>query len=529
MLTQIKILTKLELCNLCGLNVLRFSKDKKAKRKTMGLLAVWLLVLAILVCYVGGLSYGLIHLGLEETVPAYLVTVSGLLILVFGILKAGSTIFRKEGYDILCALPLPAGAAALSRLFKMYVEDLLMTLAVLLPGIVVYAWNIRPNAGFYLAGVIGIWSIPLIPMAASVFIGTLITGISSRMRHKSLIAAGLSILAVLGIMYGSSRLSAADGDIDPEMLKNMSVFIMALLKRLYPPAVWLGTAIVRGDILGVALCCGLSLAIFAAVAAGVAFFFRKISQSLYGNFAKHNYKMGELKENSLLSSLCKREFRRYFSSSIYVTNTIIGPIMGCVLSGALLFTGTDTLKELLPLPIDMESMIPFLTAGVFCMMTTTATSISMEGKNWWILKSLPLSAKNILDGKILMNLLLILPFYFLSELFLIFALKPGAGELLWLILIPAEIILFSCVYGITVNLHFPVLEWESEVRIVKQSASAMLGGMGGLILALLCAVIVGVVPKEYTDYLKTGVCVVILAAAAVLYRINNRFDLCGKI
>ena len=349
------------------------------------------------------------------------------------------------------------------------------------------------------------------------------------MRHKSLIAAGLSILAVLGIMYGSSRLSAADGNIDPEMLKNMSVFIMALLKRLYPPAVWLGTAIVRGDILGVVLCCGLSLAIFAAVAAGVAFFFRKISQSLYGNFAKHNYKMGELKENSLLSSLCKREFRRYFSSSIYVTNTIIGPIMGCVLSGALLFTGTDTLKELLPLSIDMESMIPFLTAGVFCMMTTTATSISMEGKNWWILKSLPLSAKNILDGKILMNLLLILPFYFLSELFLIFALKPGAGELLWLILIPAEIILFSCVYGITVNLHFPVLEWESEVRIVKQSASAMLGGMGGFILALLCAVIVGVVPKEYTDYLKTGVCVVILAAAAVLYRINNRFDLCGKI
>lgn len=529
MLTQIKILTKLELCNLYGLNVLRFSKDKKMKRKAIGLLAVWLLVLAVLACYVGGLSFGLIYLGLEETVPAYLITVSGVLIFFFGILKAGGVIFRKEGYDILCALPLPAGAAALSRLFKMYVEDLLMTLAVLLPGIAVYAWNIRPDAGFYLAGAIGIWSIPLIPMAASVFIGTLITGISSRMRHKSLIGAGLSIFAALGIMYGSSRLAATGGDIDPEMLKNMSVFIMALLKRLYPPAVWLGTAIVRGDILGAVACACLSLAVFAAVAAGVACFFRKISQSLYGNFAKHNYKMGELKENSLLSSLCKREFRRYFSSSIYVTNTIIGPIMGCILSGALLFTGTDTLKELLPLPIDMEGMIPFVMAGVFCMMTTTATSISMEGKNWWILKSLPLSAKNILDGKILMNLLLILPFYALSELLLIFALKPGAGELLWLILIPAEIILFSCVYGITVNLHFPVLEWESEMRVVKQSASAMLGGMGGFLLALLCAVIVGVAPKEYTDYLKAGICVVVLAATAVLYRINSRFDLCGRI
>ena len=33
MLRQISILTKLELCNVFGLNVLRHTKDKKAKRK----------------------------------------------------------------------------------------------------------------------------------------------------------------------------------------------------------------------------------------------------------------------------------------------------------------------------------------------------------------------------------------------------------------------------------------------------------------------------------------------------------------
>lgn len=522
MLRQIRILTKLELCNLYGLNVLRFSKDKKSKQKTVGLLMVWVLLLAILICYVGGLSYGLIYLGLEEAVPAYLITISSLLIFVFGMLKVGSAIFRKEGYDILCAFPLAMGAVAISRLIKIYVEYFLMMLAVLLPGILVYTWNIRPGAGFYLAGLLGIWGIPLIPMAASILIGTLIAGVSSRMRRKSLIAAVLSILAVLGIMYGSLRLSAMDGNIDPEMLKNLSASIMILLKRTYPPAVWLGMAIIRRDVLGAVLCACLSLAVFAAVAAGVVFSFGKISQSLCSSFAKHNYRMGKLKADSLLRSLCKREFRRYFSSSIYVTNTIIGPIMGCVLSGMLLFSGTDTLKEFLPLPVDIDGIVPFVIAGVFCMMTTTATSISMEGKHWWILKSLPLSTKNILDGKILMNLLLLLPFYLLSELLLIFALKPDAGEILWLALIPAVIILFSCVYGITVNLHFPVMEWESEVRIVKQSASSMLGGMGGLILAILCAAAVGLVPKEYAAYLKAGICAAILTATAVLYRLNNR-------
>ncbi len=109
MLTQIRILTKLELCNLYGLNVLRFSKDKKSKQKNMGLMALWIILLVILICYVGGLSYGLIYLGLEDAVPAYLITVSGLLIFFFGMLKAGNIIFQREGYDILCALPLRTG------------------------------------------------------------------------------------------------------------------------------------------------------------------------------------------------------------------------------------------------------------------------------------------------------------------------------------------------------------------------------------------------------------------------------------
>ncbi len=152
------------------------------------------------------------------------------------------------------------------------------------------------------------------------------------------------------------------------------------------------------------------------------------------------------------------------------------------------------------------------------MMTVTATSISMEGKNWWILKSLPLTAKSILDAKILMNLLLFLPFYILSELFTFLALRPGIVGFIWLLLIPAELILFSCVYGIVVNLHFPVLEWENEVSVVKQSVSAMLGGMGGFILAILGAVGLWMVPTGYEDIYKGLLCLAIFLVTAFLYR-----------
>lgn len=151
-------------------------------------------------------------------------------------------------------------------------------------------------------------------------------------------------------------------------------------------------------------------------------------------------------------------------------------------------------------------------------MTTTATSISLEGKNWWIVKTLPLSAKAVMDAKILMNLLLMLPFYLVSEVLLILALRPGILDILWLFLIPAVIILFSCVYGLAVNLHFPVMDWENEASIVKQSLSATLGGMGGFVLSILCIVAIVFLPGAYVGLFKVGICIFLLGATAVLYR-----------
>ena len=518
MVRQIKNMTKLELCNLYGINVFRFTKDRRVKRKYLCLLALWCLLLVMLAGYLGGLSYGLISLGLGEVVPAYLLAISSLMILVFGMLKAGSMIFRREGYEMLCAMPFPAGVLAVSRLLRMYAENLLLTVFVLLPGCAVYAWELRPGASFYLAVFLEIWAAPMLPMAVAVLAGALVTGISSRMRHKSLAASVLSVLAVLAMLLLTSRLSVMEGSIDAEMMKNLSAVVTGVLKKVYPPAVWLGMAAVHADLAQGLLGVGVSVAVFAAVSAGIVVCFPNICQRLCGSFAAHSYHLGGLKAGSVMAALVKREFRRYFSSSVYVTNTIIGPVMGCVLAGAVFVTGTDSLERLLPVSFPVRSLIPYALAGAFCMMTTTAVSISMEGKNWWIVKTLPLSAKAVMDAKILMNLLLMLPFYLVSEVLLILALRPGILDILWLFLIPAVIILFSCVYGLAVNLHFPVMDWENEASIVKQSLSATLGGMGGFVLSILCIVAIVFLPGAYVGLFKVGICIFLLGATAVLYR-----------
>ena len=159
------------------------------------------------------------------------------------------------------------------------------------------------------------------------------------------------------------------------------------------------------------------------------------------------------------------------------------------------------------------------------MMNTTSTSVSMEGKEWWILKSLPLPPKMILDSKLCFNLLLIAPFYLISQVFLGIALRGVAVEIFWSVIIMTLFILCSCVGGLTANLKFPKMEWDSEVVVVKQSASSAVGGLPGTLGALFCGGIVMVIPAALTHVFRGVIVLILIILASFLYRKNIRTDL----
>lgn len=522
MLREAKLLSVLELRNLFGINSLLHTKDKGKKRTAALLSVAWVIVILMVFFYVGGLVWGLVTLGIGEIVGAYLVTIASIVILAFGILKAGGEIFHQNGYDILCALPIRQSAIVVSRFVRMYVEDLVLTLAVLVPGGAVYAFLTRPGLWFYPVWVISALLIPLLPLSLSVLFGAVVTAAASRMKNKALAESVLSVGIVLVVLLGTSQLGAAAPEITPEMLKDMAGIVTELLEKLYPPAVWLGSTMIGSGFTGLLLFVGASAAVFAAVVALTAKNFHAVCRRLNVTTAKHDYRMEQLETGSLLSALYRREFKRYFASGVYVTNTIMGPVMGVLLTGALFFVGADTLGGMMGLPIDLLTLMPFFLGGTFGMMPPTAVSVSMEGKNWWIIKTLPLTAKDVFDAKILLSLSLMAPSYLLAEVFLLLALKPVGLDLLWMLLIPMVIILFACVGGISANLLLPRFDWDNEVTIVKQSASAALGGFAGMLVAIAGGIATSVVPGHLS---RMVFCVVTLGVTAALYLRNNRTDL----
>lgn len=525
MLKQIRLLTKLQLCNCFNLNVFRYTKDTKKRNGMIGMSVVMGLVVLMMFMYVGGISYGYIQIGLANVLPMYLVTIASLMIFLFAMFKTGSIIFAKSSYEMLCSMPVSNTAIVISRFFSMYVGNVLLALGIMIPGMFVYGCHLHPGVSFYVIGLLGCIFIPMLPITVATLFGALVTAIASRMKHKSLVGAGLSILLVFGIMLGSSQLVRMEDELTTDLLVNLSEMVTKVIGRVYPPAVWLGKAMLEADVLQLLLYLGCSIAIFCVMVLIVSSQFQSIWRALHSTSAKHNYQMKRLETNSIFMALYKKEFKRYFASSIYVTNTIISPIMMVVFSIIVLVTGFDQIQQYIPVGDRIKDSIPFILAATGCIMTTTCTSISMEGKGWWILSSLPVKASTVFLSKIAMNLTLIAPFYVISEMILIVAVKPNLVDMIWMILIPAILILFSCVYGITINLRFPVFDWENEVSVVKQSVASMVGGLGGLVIVILCMVPVLLLTQISANLLKAVICILVLGITILLYRRNAKVDL----
>ena len=175
----------------------------------------------------------------------------------------------------------------------------------------------------------------------------------------------------------------------------------------------------------------------------------------------------------------------YFSIPIYVTNTIIGPAIILLGSLATLFFGKDEILRVLEINASEEFtlilVIGFLI-GTTTLSCTTNSSISLEGKSLWILKSLPIKVMDIFKGKIILNLILVLPVTIIASIIFKFTLGYSYLELLYVVVLTTIYVTIISIIGIIANLFFPRLNWTSATQVVKQSFSVFLVMLSSLVI-----------------------------------------------
>lgn len=522
---QTGLLTRIQLCNLWGWNQIKYGKDPKKKNRLKLLMVTYGFLGILIAFYAAMIGYGCVMMGMAQLIPAYVLAAVSLLILFFSIYKAGSILFDTKAYEMMVSLPVKPAAIVVSRFMTMYVENLVMGMVVLFPAAGVYAYFIRPGLLFYITILAGAFLLPFMPMTIATAIGALVSAVSSRMKHKNLVSILLLMGLTIGILLLSMGSSTGAIEMTQEMFEDVAAVMAQQIYAMYPPARLFTAGVVEGNMAAFLLFAGLSLGAFLLLAALVQWKFTAICTALNARTARKNYELQSLMAGSPLKALYIRELKRYFSSVIYVCNTLIGYLLMVVFAVAVSVTGLDKMEQMMGLPNLFKRILPLVLALICSFSSTTTSSISMEGRQWWLIRSLPVSTEQILNSKMLVNLTAALPCYAVSAAILLFSVDVSLLERLWIVVIPLVYILFVTVAGITINLRMPVFDWEAEAAVVKQSGAAFTALAVGVVSALAPVAVLIALPSVPAHLVMGVTAAVILGVTVVLYGKNSRTDL----
>jgi ABC-2 type transport system permease protein len=469
-------LLKITFINSISINKLTKEKSKTERNKaifiaiTIGISIIAFLAMSII--YSELLAKGLEQIGMLELLLVMGFILSTAMILFTSIYKAQGILFSFKDYDLLMSLPIKKSNILIAKMIHLLIINYFFLLFTLLCPAVIYFKYTNTSSIFFLSLLLVFIALPLIPIVISSLIAFGISFVSSRMKHKNAVI----ILGTLGIVLLIYIASFKSGDLIQLIFLNSSS-ITDGISKIYPPAAFAIRGLVNSNFMDIVIFVLLSVLVFSLFVFIFSKSFKSISSKLQESYKKADYKMKEMKSSSQLMALVKKEIKRYFTSPIYVINTIIGPILLLGISIATLFMGEEVLVSILELEIIRE-IIPIFTivlvCGILVLSCTTNSSISLEGKNLWILKSSPIRPIEIFKAKIMLNLILIVPAVLISDIIFSISLKFEVSQLVWLLIISIIFSIIVPIIGIIVNLFFPKLNWVSETAVVKQGASVLI-------------------------------------------------------
>ncbi len=457
-------------------NIYRHTTDRKKRGKIVGAFIGSACLYAMLVGYSISMCIGYGKLGMIDAAPELCALIISLLAFIFTILKTNGYLFHFKEYDMLMALPFEPGTVAACKFLYMYVKSLPWYMSVSFAMAAGYGYYARPGIGSVLAWIALTFFLPLIPMLGAAFLGFLIARVSSGFRKTNLVQTVLTMLFV--IFCFSSRYIIEDivhNDKVEDMLATAKE-MTGQAADVYLPAGWFAGAVKRQNVSDFLLLAGVSMVLFAAVFCVVGKSYRRINSALMSHAAAKDFRMTSQKERSAVRAIAFKEYKRMTGSTVYMVNVGMGEVLSVLFGVTTLLIGFDRMVSMVTqgAPFDpsiLQPSIPFIIYFFIGMVASTACSPSLEGKNAWILQSLPLDGKAIYRGKMLFNLYLTVPVMVFSELCLcVSARVPVADTALYLVL-GIALCAFSTAWGCVCGIRHLRLDWENEIEVVKQGAA----------------------------------------------------------
>ena len=505
-LTLVKVL----LINSFGFSVLR-TKARHNPLEYLKPLAVGaLMVIAfapVIFLYVDILNRGydlLAPIGLQWTILTLGLVLVSTIIFYFGIFYVINAFYYSGNNEFILALPVQAWQVLGARFTQVLFYEYLTELPLLAPPLLVFGLKSNASILYWIYALLGYLLVPLVPLALASVMALVVMRFTNLARRKDLfrILGGVLVifLAVgLQLVMQKSGPNVMDAAYLQDLLTHPDSLIH-VLSRYFPSIRWLALALAYSSTLGAGLNF-LAFSAFSIIAVGLCWL---VGEKLYyrglvgsGEVTRRKRKYTGaysrlLKASPVLLAYLQKEIRLLLRTPTYFMNCVLSIFLIPIFLFIPFFL--QTRSEAGPLPWEALGQNPHFTIILLAVLSgiaiflagsnsITSTSLSREGKHFFVSKFIPLPYRKQIQAKLLSGLI----FGVLGNLLILsvaaFLLKLNLSLIGLCFIVMLVAIIPMQEVGLLIDLYHPKLDWDQEQKAVKQNLNSILA----LLLAVLLA------------------------------------------
>lgn len=426
---------------------------------------------------------------LQYVVLTLFIGVTSILTIIEGIYKSSNLLFNCKDDNLLLSLPIKKSTVLFIRIFKYYVFELLYNSLFLLPAMFAYGAFVSVDITYYIVSFIAILLLPIIPIVISCIIGGISSAFSSKFKFKNIAQIIITMTMLLIIFLSSSNMESLIGTI----AENATSINNIICSNYYPASAYI-KLITDFNVQELLIFIIMHLAIFVSAIALLSKIYFKTNSQVKEVKTKSKNSNYKIIVNSPIKAIMKKELKRFINSPVFVINSAFALVLfvvGCIF-GALRFEETvNTMigKDISTFITDIKLYMPVILFGFICftslMSSISSSMISLEGKSFEILKSLPIKPMTIMKGKILTAVLIMFPFILIGDIIIFITFQFSIAKIIEILIASIILPLISGTIGLIINLKYPKMDAENDTEVVKHSMSAFIAVFIGLILAMI--------------------------------------------
>lgn len=487
----------------------RFTREKKKLWEPVLIAVVIAVSLVPLLVLYTGLMISLFAAGTLMGQPDMILTVSlsfaMITILIFGLFYVLGTFYFSKDMESFVPLPLKPYEVIGGKFAVVMINEYLTSMPILLPPIIIYGTGTAQGILYWVKSILLILAVPVLPLTVAALLMMLLMRVVNLRRHKDVLAivGGIAIL-VLSIGFSMFMQRIPENADDIQNFFTGQTGLADMIGERFPPLLWASRSLAERGLEGIGylvlfllLCAILFLLLmilsnkvfYKALLAGHEVSRRKKSLTDQQKQKQYGRMSGQVK------AMMKREWKLLIRTPVYVMNGLVGVITGpFIFIIMMVVQGSEPEFAALFAEIANPEVAPYVLLGGLGLMLFTSgmnmvasTALSREGRTLWITKMIPVTARQQVNAKLLISILVSGIGIVTTALIMLFFMKLPPLWVLGATVVGIMGSLPMTALSLLLDVFHPKLVWNSEQEAMKQNMNGGIGMLLSIVVMMILA------------------------------------------